>query len=324
MQGDFFLTTWFLEGMKWVYSNIGSVVLTILVCTVILKLVTLFTDITTRKSSAKMAAIQPEIDKIKERYKSNPQKANQEQQKLMKERGVSMWGSCLPMLITMPLFFCFIAAFRFWGYEMTLRLLTESGGKAMELFKSFKFLWINNIWQPDNGLMPVIQSAETFLVTPDIGKLLFLHNNPDVLQKLIDMGMAFVTHTFDAASGTFVTSIEFLKTPGAIMAYDAAMKPFVDLYSGYNNGWFLMSVCAAGMNFLSSWLMQKDQPPQANAQQGSGKMMLFMMPIMSFIFCLSNNAAFAIYWTISGAITVITNAILSKIYPRMEPIKEGK
>lgn len=48
----------------------------------------------------------------------------------MKEKGVSMWGSCLPMLITMPLFFCFIAAFRYWGYEMNLRLLVDENAMS--------------------------------------------------------------------------------------------------------------------------------------------------------------------------------------------------
>ena len=37
MQGDFFLTTWFLEAMKWVYSNVNSVFFTILICTIVLR-----------------------------------------------------------------------------------------------------------------------------------------------------------------------------------------------------------------------------------------------------------------------------------------------
>ena len=157
MQGDFFLTTWFLEAMKWVYSNVNSVFLTILICTLVLKIITLFSDVKTRKSSAKMALIQPELQRLQKKYANNPQKLQQAQTKLMKESGVSMWGSCLPMLITMPLFFCFLAAFRFWGYEETIRLLVDDN--PVQLLESFKFLWINNIWQPDSGIAPVIMSA---------------------------------------------------------------------------------------------------------------------------------------------------------------------
>ena len=52
----------------------------------------------------KMQAIQPEIQRLQKKYKDDPQRMNREQQKLMKERGVSMWGSCLPMLITCLLY----------------------------------------------------------------------------------------------------------------------------------------------------------------------------------------------------------------------------
>ena len=53
-----------------------------------------------------------------------------------------MFGGCLPMLITMPLFFIFIAAFRQWGNEMMVRLiltLDDNKDKGIELFQTFKF-----------------------------------------------------------------------------------------------------------------------------------------------------------------------------------------
>ena len=99
MEGAFFLSNWFLEAMKWVYSNIAleNTVLTIVVCTVLLRCVTIFSDIKTRKSSAKMALIQPELERLQKKYKDNPQKLQIEHKKLMKEGGVSMWSSCLPL-----------------------------------------------------------------------------------------------------------------------------------------------------------------------------------------------------------------------------------
>jgi membrane protein insertase Oxa1/YidC/SpoIIIJ len=47
-----------------------------------------------------------------------------------------------------------------------------------------------------------------------------------------------------------------------------------------------------------------------------------MCPLMSFIFCLSNNAAFAVYWTFSSILMIAVNFILNKKYPRMEPVQE--
>ncbi|MBQ9832686.1 MAG: YidC/Oxa1 family membrane protein insertase [Clostridia bacterium] len=293
----------------------GNVFLTILICTVVLKLLTVFSDIKTRKSGAALAAIQPEIDKIQKKYKENPQKAQAEQAKLMKKAGVSMWGSCLPMLITMPLFFCFIAAFRFWGYEMTIRLLTDEN--SMELFKSFKFLWINNIWEPDNGLSPVIANASAFLnesLKPTLDKLLFMKDNTAVWEKLVSMGIA------ENVNGVY----GFLTTEAAQASYNAAMQPFVDVYAGYNNGWFILPLLAGGTNLLSAVISTKSQPQNANGKQ-NGKAMMYIFPIMSFIFCLSYNAAFAIYWTISSICMIISNLILNKLFPRTGTVvKEAK
>lgn len=321
MTGDFFLTNWFLEAMRWIYSltcaisesGFGNVFLTILISTILLRALTIFSDIKTRKSSAKMAEVQPEIQRLQKKYANDPRRFQAEQTKLMKEKGVSMWGSCLPMLITMPLFFCFIAAFRYWGYEMNLRLLVDEN--AMELFKSFKFLWINNIWQPDNGLTPVLANGASFLATPQLSNLLYLQE-PGVGEKLVEMGLA-VTKVYQGG-----VSCQLLSNETAIAIYDAAIQPFLDVYKGYNNGWFIMSILAGGTNFLSAWLMTKNTPAANEEAAKSTKWMNYLFPIMSFIFCLNYNAAFAIYWTLTSVIMIIVNLILNKKFPRTEPAKE--
>lgn len=322
MTGDFFLTNWFLEAMRWIYSltcaisesGFGNVFLTILISTILLRVLTIFSDIKTRKSSAKMAEVQPEIQRLQKKYANDPRRFQAEQTKLMKEKGVSMWGSCLPMLITMPLFFCFIAAFRYWGYEMNLRLLVDEN--AMELFKSFKFLWINNIWQPDNGLVPVLANGASFLATPQLSNLLYLQE-PGVGEKLVEMGLA-VTKVYQGG-----VSYQLLSNDAAIAIYDAAIQPFLDVYKGYNNGWFIMSILAGGTNFLSAWLMTKNTPAANEEAAKSTKWMNYLFPVMSFIFCLNYNAAFAIYWTLTSVIMIIVNLILNKKFPRTEPAKEG-
>ena len=321
MTGDFFLTNWFLEAMRWIYSltcaisesGFGNVFLTILISTILLRALTIFSDIKTRKSSAKMAEVQPEIQRLQKKYANDPRRFQAEQTKLMKEKGVSMWGSCLPMLITMPLFFCFIAAFRYWGYEMNLRLLVDEN--AMELFKSFKFLWINNIWQPDNGLTPVLANGASFLATPQLSNLLYLQE-PGVGEKLVEMGLA-VTKVYQGG-----VSYQLLSNETAIAIYDAAIQPFLDVYKGYNNGWVIMSILAGGTNFLSAWLMTKNTPAANEEAAKSTKWMNYLFPVMSFIFCLNYNAAFAIYWTLTSVIMIIVNLILNKKFPRTEPAKE--
>ena len=314
MQGDFFLTTWFLQGMKWIYGNVHSVFYTILICTLILRVFTIFSDIKTRKSSAAMAAIQPELQKLQKKYGNDPQKLQMAQSKLMKENNVSMFGSCLPMLITMPLFFCFIAAFRFWGYEETIRLLVSEN--AEEILLSYRFLWVNNIWQADNGFMPVIQEGAKFLAQAEqLDRLLYLQNNPGVWEKLVELGIAV------QENGAY----HFLNTEAAIAAYDAAMAPLNAVYEGYNNGWFILPVLAGATQFLAAKITMMGQPAQdPNAPgAGTGKVMLWMMPIMSVWFCLTYNAAFAIYWILTSIFMIIVNIVLNKKFPRVPVQQEG-
>ena len=59
-----------------------------------------------------MQEIQPEINKLREKYKSNPQKLNQATMQLYKNKGVNPLGGCLPMLLQMPLLFALFQVFR--------------------------------------------------------------------------------------------------------------------------------------------------------------------------------------------------------------------
>lgn len=321
MQGDFFLTNWALLGMRWVHENVtaGHIVLTILIFTVFIRCLSLFGDIKSRKSSAKMQAIQPEIQKLQKKYKDNPQKLNQAQRALMRDRGVSMWGGCLPMLITLPLFFCFFAAFRYWGYEQWVKVLLELHETgSSELFKTFEFLWVHNIWQPDNGLTPVVQTAETFLATEGLKDLLYFEENPAAFEAFKQLGFLIEDPQNIPAA--------------AIDTYNALVAPLEAQYEGYNNGWFILPVIAAGTSFLVSWLSMRKQPkpvvdkdnPQANAAQSTGKMMMYMMPAMSFIFCLTSNAAFAIYWTLGNVVSCGTTLMINRILNQPEAAQEAK
>jgi YidC/Oxa1 family membrane protein insertase len=85
----------------------------IIIVTVIFNLLMLPTRFMMMKSSLKMMRIQPKVEAIKQRYKNlkatDPKKAemNAEMMALYKTEGVNMYGSCLPMLVQMPLFFAY-------------------------------------------------------------------------------------------------------------------------------------------------------------------------------------------------------------------------
>ncbi len=313
MHNDFFLTQWLFLGMRWLFENITgeSIALTVVISTILIKAITVFGDIKSRKSSAKMQVIQPQMNKLQKKYENDPQRLQREMSKLMKENNVSMFGGCLPMLFTLPLFFMFIAAFRQWGNEMMVHLIAtlhtdpEAG---VEMFKNFQFLWVHNIWQPDSGMQPVITSAEMLFTNSNIHRLFYFTEHLEAFELFKELGF-FVEST---AKGSYNGVVIAELTDELIAKYDAIVKPCVDLYAGYNNGWFVLPLLCGGTTLLSAWLMQRGQAQPAGNAASTGKMMMYLMPIMTFVFSLSTNASFALYWTVSNVISMITTYFINK------------
>jgi YidC/Oxa1 family membrane protein insertase len=81
--------------------------LTIIAITIVIK--TLFWPLTiaSTRSMKRMAALQPQMKALQEKYKDDPKKMNQKLMEFMKEHKVSPLGGCLPMVLQIPVFFGF-------------------------------------------------------------------------------------------------------------------------------------------------------------------------------------------------------------------------
>ena len=108
---------WFLAQpmvlvMDWINGYINNWGVTIVVFTVLIKL--LFWPVTAKsfRSMAAMRKITPELNEVKEIYKDDRQKQANETMKLMKKHGANPLGGCLPLLIQMPFFIGFFFALR--------------------------------------------------------------------------------------------------------------------------------------------------------------------------------------------------------------------
>lgn len=356
MNSSFFLVKWLYLAMDWTYRQMCSlfttggwvVVLTIFLFTLAIKLLTIFSDIKSRKSSIQMQAIQPDIDKLKKKYGNDPQKLNMEQRKLMKERGVSTLGGCLPMLIMMPLLFMFFAAFRAWSNQQALSLIINTardtdgnliiGQNGVEMFARSRFLWITNIWRPDNlnpggTLMNGTEFWNTFAVTNNIQDFVFYGNNEAELGKIL-----YELHFFTMAEdGSYVIA----QDGGAafIAAYDAFVSPITSntsliggAYEKMSNGFAILPILAGATTFLSSWIMQRSQKKMmgkpadgddkndpAAQTQNMNKIMMFLMPAMSVFFCYQYDSTFAFYWIFSNVISLgITLVLNATVFKKMQ------
>ena len=134
----------------------------IIVVTVVFNLLMLPTRFMMMKSSLKMMRIQPKVEALKQRYAhlkiNDPKKAemNTEMMALYKAEGVNMYGSCLPMLIQMPLFFAYF------------RVLQNT----VELRQAHWF-WLTDLSAPDPiHILPILIIISMFLtqyITPSPG-----------------------------------------------------------------------------------------------------------------------------------------------------------
>ena len=109
---------------------IDSFGLIILLMTIVIKLVVFPLTYKSYASSAKMAALKPELDKLNEKYprQEDAMKKQQAQMALYKKAGVSPMGGCLPTLLTFPILW---AMFRFFPASIELRQQS--------------FLWCNDL-----------------------------------------------------------------------------------------------------------------------------------------------------------------------------------
>lgn len=109
--------------------------LIIIIFALLIKLVTYPLTMASTKSMKKMAALQPMMKELQEKYKDNPTKMQSEIGRIYKEAGVNPLGGCLPVLLQMPLLFAM-----FYVFRSSIELRQQS------------FLWAKDLSLPDSIL----------------------------------------------------------------------------------------------------------------------------------------------------------------------------
>lgn len=87
----------------WICQNNYAIAL--IIFTLIVKLITVPSQIKQQKNTAKMAKFSPKLQRLQKQYANNKQKLQEETMKLYSEEGVNPMGSCLPMVVTMVILF---------------------------------------------------------------------------------------------------------------------------------------------------------------------------------------------------------------------------
>ena len=137
------------------YGFIGNYGVSIIIFTVFVKLCLYPLYIKQTKSTAMMSEMQPKIKAIQNKYANDQELMNIKMQELYKEEKFNPMGGCLPMLIQMPIIMGLFALLR-----NPLRYINKD---SMIFAFHEPFLWIKDLSQPDQWILPIIAGVATFI-----------------------------------------------------------------------------------------------------------------------------------------------------------------
>ncbi|MFC4077231.1 membrane protein insertase YidC [Salinithrix halophila] len=158
---------------------LGSYGLAILVVTVGLRLLIIPLTLKQMKSSKAMQALQPEMTKLREKYKNNQQKLQEETMKLFQKHNVNPLAGCLPILVQMPILIAF--------YQSIMH--------NTPLFEA-DFLWLQLGEADPYHILPVLAAVTTYLQSVMMG----MSDNPQAKAFLIIMPIMIFVLSFSFPS----------------------------------------------------------------------------------------------------------------------------
>ena len=254
-----------------------------------------------KKSTMKMSRIQPLIQDIQARY-TDPVKQNEMLQKLYKDEGVSMGGSCLwsliPMLIIFPLFQVIREPMTYIlgaSAEEITTIIDVVRTNAPEIFAASR-----------NGdyYAQVLAAAEIPRFASQIQAAL-PNIDPAILQG--------INFDFVGINLGMIPDWKFWTW---------------EVWSWANIGAFLIPVISTCSQLLQTFVMKKlnnsvitdkngvqdEETAKKSQQNQSMNMMMWMMPFMTLMIGYSVAAGLSLYWFIGGLYSMISDAIMTKKY----------
>lgn len=157
------------------YGMTGSFGLSIIILTVLIKIILLPVTLKQDKSMKEMKKLQPKIDELKSKYKGDPQLLNQKTMELYKEHKVNPAGGCLPMLVQLPILWALFGVLRKEG-----------------VVPDETFLWFSLITPDPFFILPILNGVISFVQQ----KIMGTANNPQMkkMMYMFPLMMVFISY----------------------------------------------------------------------------------------------------------------------------------
>ena len=323
--------------MDWIYSGISnitggrveSVVLSIVIITIIIYMCLLPLTIKQQKFSKLSQKMQPEMQAIQAKYKNKKDQASmmamqEETQLLYQKYGISPMGSCVQMLIQMPILFALYRVF----YNIPAYL---SGVKG-----SFTGL-VDSIQQTSGYQNTLVSLMEKYNVVTSSGlnasnaaSKLADASGDTLSNYIIDILYKLPSKGWDALmDGKFFDGIQSAveKTHDALLHFkyflglNISDTPWYIIKSNFTDKpdkWLLFVILALlipVLSYLTQMINIKLMPQATNGNDQMAnqmKMMNLMMPLMSLFICFTVPVGLGIYWICSALVRGIQQFFVNR------------
>ncbi len=323
--------------MDWIYSGISnitggrveSVVLSIVIITIIIYMCLLPLTIKQQKFSKLSQKMQPEMQAIQAKYKNKKDQASmmamqEETQLLYQKYGISPMGSCVQMLIQMPILFALYRVF----YNIPAYL---SGVKG-----SFTGL-VDSIQQTSGYQNTLVSLMEKYNVVTSSGlnasnaaSKLADASGGTLSNYIIDILYKLPSKGWDALmDGKFFDGIQNAveKTHDALLHFNYFLglnisdTPWYIIKSNFTDKpdkWLLFVILALlipVLSYLTQMINIKLMPQATNGNDQMAnqmKMMNLMMPLMSLFICFTVPVGLGIYWICSALVRGIQQFFVNR------------
>lgn len=270
--------------LKLIYDIVSNYGLSIILLTLLIKIIVLPLTLKQQKAMTKMQRIQPKLQEIQEKYKDDKEKASQETMKLYKEYGVNPMGGCLPLLIQFPILIAFYQVIQKPVQYMLSMPVKEIKALCETCGIDFK------------------TSGAQILLAKELDKINFDFFGIDLSAVPWDQIKAFM-----AGKAGFIALV-------------AIIIPALACFTTYLTSKVSSSVNQtkkeeAAKNQKKKRVLSPDEKTSnANSGESMTKSMTYMMPIMTLFFTFTLPAAMGLYWTVSNVFAIVQTVLLNGYY----------
>lgn len=320
-----------MEGIFNVLNIIGipNIGLSIIIFTIVIYLLLMPLTFKQQKFSKLSAKMNPEIQAIQAKYKNKKDNdsmmaMNEETQAVYAKYGVSPTGSCIQLLIQMPVLFAlyrviyampaYVGKIKEAFYPLVNKLVTENG--ASEFIKGLS-----------NSKMFANQFSNEAFVN---GNVEYIENTLiDCLNRASTAEWTSLADKFPSLSSDINSTMTQLNEYNNFLGLNMANSPSFMMKDAFAAGSYLLVIAALLIPFLAAltqWINTKLMP-QASSNTGndssdtmaqSMKTMNMMMPIMSAFFCFTLPAGMGLYWIAGSVVRSIQQIVINKHIDKMD------